>query len=185
MLLVQLHLLLFLCSPSFAQTPPGGNMTFGEDVDVESMDEETSGEEVEEEEDIVESVNEVVQKQEDGTDPMKEFEASQKALSDAWKELGDAEVAAEEVKQRLTKWQERWLMLTNLLEIYQIHQVQPTTQRVCVLDDGQLALLRREDQQHRHHPAVETFKVYIALKSLFPARVLGRLQRTLPKRRQN
>ena len=83
-------------------------MTFGEDVDVESMDEETSGEEVEEEDDIVESVNEVeVQKQEDGTDPMKEFEASQKALSDAWKELGDAEVAAEEVKRRLSKWQER------------------------------------------------------------------------------
>ena len=115
MLLVLLHLLLFLCSPSFSETPPGGNMTFQEDVDVESMDEETSGEEIEEEEDKTESVNEVVQKQEDGQkvslDPMKEFEASQKALSDAWKELGDAEVAAEEVKRRLTKWQERWLML--------------------------------------------------------------------------
>ena len=114
MLLVLLHLLLFLCSPSFSQTPPGGNMTFQEDVDVESMDEETSGEEIEEEE----SVNEVVEKQEDGQevslDPKQEFEASQKALSDAWKELGDAEVAAEEVKRRLTKWQERWQMLTNL-----------------------------------------------------------------------
>ena len=80
-------------------------MTFGEDVDVESMDEETSGEEVEG--DIIESVKEVVQKQEDATDPMKEFEASQEALSAAWKELGDAEVAAEEVKRRLSKWQER------------------------------------------------------------------------------
>ena len=58
MLLVKLHLLLFLCSPSFSQTPPsGGNMTFGEDVDVESMDEETSGEEMDGEEDIIESVN--------------------------------------------------------------------------------------------------------------------------------
>ena len=115
-MLVQLHLLLFLCSPSFSQTPPGGNLTFGEDIDVESMDEETSGEEIEEE-DIVESVKEVVQKHEDqqeaSTDPMEEFEATQKALSDAWKELGDAEVAAEEVKRRLSKWQERWL-LTNL-----------------------------------------------------------------------
>ena len=114
MLLVLLHLLLFLCSPSFSQTPPGGNITLQEDVDVESMDEETSGEEIEEEE----SVNEVVEKQEDGQkvslDPKQEFEASQKALSDAWKELGDAEVAAEEVKRRLTKWQERWLMLINL-----------------------------------------------------------------------
>ena len=123
-MLVQLPLLLFLCSPSFSQTPPGGNMTFGEDVDVESMEEETSGEEVEEE-DIVE-VNEVVQKHEDqqeaSTDPMKEFEASQKALSDAWKELGDAEVAAEEVKRRLAKWQERWL--TNLFKISKIHQLQ-------------------------------------------------------------
>jgi len=110
-MLVQLHLLLFLCSPSLSQTPPGGNLTFGEDGDVESMEEQTSGEEIEEE-DIIESVNKVVQKQDDkqkvSTDPMEEFEASQKALSDAWKELGDAEVAAEEVKRRLTKWQERY-----------------------------------------------------------------------------
>ena len=109
MLLLQLHLLLFLCSPSFSETPPAGNITFGEDVDVESVDEETSGEEMEE--DIIESVNEVVQKQEVGsevsTNPRKEFEAAQTALSDAWKELGDAEVAAEEVKRRLSKWQER------------------------------------------------------------------------------
>ena len=48
-----------------------------------------------------------------------------------------------------------------------IHQVQPTTQRVCVLDDGQLALLRREDQQHRHHPAVETLEVNMQLKFCF------------------
>ena len=86
-------------------------MTFGEDVDVESMDEETSGEEMDgEEEDIIESVNEVevqTQEKEVPADPMEEFEASQKALSDAWKELGDAEVAAEEVKRRLSKWQER------------------------------------------------------------------------------
>ena len=105
MLVVKLHLLLFLCSQSFSQTPPGRNMTFGEDVDV---DEETSGEEIEE---GLESVNEVVEKEEDlkevSMDPKKEFEASQKALSDAWKELGDAEVAAEEVKRRLSKWQER------------------------------------------------------------------------------
>ena len=85
-------------------------MTFEEDVDVESMSEETSGEEMEED---LESVNKVVEKEEDRKevplDPKKEFEASQKALSDAWKELGDAEVAAEEVKRRLSKWQERWL----------------------------------------------------------------------------
>ena len=83
-------------------------MTFEEDVDVESMSEETSGEEMEED---LESVNKVVEKEEDRKevplDPKKEFEASQKALSDAWKELGDAEVAAEEVKRRLSKWQER------------------------------------------------------------------------------
>ena len=87
-------------------------MTFGEDVDVESVVEETSGEEMDGEEDIIESVNEVkVQNQEEEKevpiDPMEEFEASQKALSDAWKELGDAEVAAEEMKRRLSKWQER------------------------------------------------------------------------------
>ena len=108
MLVVKLHLLLFLCFQSFSQTPPGGNMTFEEDVDVESMSEETSGEEMEED---LESVNKVVEKEEDRKevplDPKKEFEASQKALSDAWKELGDAEVAAEEVKRRLSKWQER------------------------------------------------------------------------------
>ena len=108
MLVVKLHLLLFLCSQSVSQTPPGGNMTFGEDVDIESLDEETSGEEIEED---LESVNKVVEKEEDrkevSLDPKKEFEASQKALSDAWKELGDAEVAAEEVKRRLSKWQER------------------------------------------------------------------------------
>ena len=124
-MVVQLHLLLLLCSPSFSQTVPGGNITFGEDGDAKSIDEETSGDDFEEEEDMIESVNEVVQKQEDGqevsTDPMEEFEASQKALSDAWKELGDAEVAAEEVKRRLAKWQERWLMLTNLFKIYQGH----------------------------------------------------------------
>ena len=111
-MLVQLYLLIFLCSPSLAETPPGGNMTFGEDVDVESMDEETSGEEMDKEEDVIEAVNEVevqtqVKEKEVSTDPMEEFEASQKALSDAWKELGDAEVAAEEVKRRLSKWQER------------------------------------------------------------------------------
>ena len=62
-------------------------------------------------EEDLESVNKVVEKEEDRKevplDPKKEFEASQKALSDAWKELGDAEVAAEEVKRRLSKWQER------------------------------------------------------------------------------
>ena len=108
----QLHLLLFLSSTSFSQTPPGGgNVTSGEDLDVETLDGETVEEEIGEEDDIPESVNEMVIDQKDGegitSDPVGAFEASQKALSEAWKELGDAEVAAEEVKRRLSKWQER------------------------------------------------------------------------------
>ena len=104
----QLHLLLFFSSTSLSQTPPGGgNVTSGEDLDVETLDEET--EEIGD--DIPESVKEMVIDQKDGegitSDPMGAFEASQKALSEAWKELGDAEVAAEEVKRRVAKWQER------------------------------------------------------------------------------
>ena len=38
-------------------------------------------------------------------------------------------------------------------------QVQPEDQRVRVLDDGQLPLLRRDGQRHRHHPAVEEVQV--------------------------
>ena len=106
----QLHLLLFLSSTSLSQTPPsGGNVTSGEDLDVETLDEET----VEIGDDIPESENEMVIDQKDGegitSDPVGAFEASQKALSEAWKELGDAEVAAEEVKRRVAKWQERSL----------------------------------------------------------------------------
>ena len=110
----QLQILLFLSSTSFSQTPPGGgNVTSGEDLDVETLDEETVEEEIGEEDDIPESENEMVIDQKDGegitSDPMGAFEASQKALSEAWKELGDAEVAAEEVKRRVAKWQERSL----------------------------------------------------------------------------
>ena len=106
----QLHILLFLSSTSLSQTPPGGgNVTSGEDLDVETLDEETVEEEIGD--DIPESVKEMVIDQKDGegitSDPMGAFEASQKALSEAWKELGDAEVAAEEVKRRVAKWQER------------------------------------------------------------------------------
>ena len=108
----QLHLLLFLFSTSLSQTPPG-NVTSGEDLDVETLDGETVEEEIGEEDDITESENEMVIDQKDGegitSDPMGAFEASQKALSEAWKELGDAEVAAEEVKRRVAKWQERSL----------------------------------------------------------------------------
>ena len=104
----QLHLLLFLSSTSLSQTPPGGgNVTSGEDLDVETLDKETVEEKIGEEE----SENEMVIDQKDGegitSDPVGAFEASQKALSEAWKELGDAEVAAEEVKRRVAKWQER------------------------------------------------------------------------------
>lgn len=44
----------------------------------------------------------------DEVSTVKEFETSRSLLSAAWKELGDAEVAADEVKRRLAKWQERY-----------------------------------------------------------------------------
>jgi hypothetical protein len=35
------------------------------------------------------------------------------------------------------------------------------TERICLVDDGKLALLRREDQQHGHQPALAPLKVTI------------------------
>ena len=128
MLLLHLFLFLLLTSHSLSQTDVTNITTTSssaEELDVESIDGDTMVQEIE-----VERINEEMEvKQEDEehieeegkedgrkelnsevTTPesesdeistVKEFETSRSLLSAAWKELGNAEVAADEVKRKI------------------------------------------------------------------------------------
>merc|ERR1712062_179972 len=84
-----------------------------EEKEVKQEDEEDDDKHIEEEEkedDLKELNSEVTtpESESDEISTVKEFETSRSLLSAAWKELGDAEGAADEVKRRLAKWQERY-----------------------------------------------------------------------------
>merc|ERR1712223_477997 len=84
-----------------------------EEMEVKKEDKQEDEEHIEEEgreEDLKELNSEVTtpESESDEESTVKEFETSRSLLSAAWKELGDAEVAADEVKRRLAKWQERY-----------------------------------------------------------------------------
>ena len=77
-----------------------------EEMEVKQEDEEDDDkhiEEEEEEDDLKELNSEVTtpESESDEISTVKEFETSRSLLSAAWKELGDAEVAADEVKRRI------------------------------------------------------------------------------------
>ena len=75
-----------------------------EEMEVKQEDEEHEHIEEEEKEDDLKELNSEVTTPESESDEestIREFENSRSLLSAAWKELGDAEVAADEVKRRI------------------------------------------------------------------------------------